>query len=252
MMRVLIVDDEPLARLNISERLSAHPNLAVVGECDSGTAAIEGIQKLGPDLVFLDIQLPDLSGFDVLRKLSPPLPAVIFITAYDCYAVNAFEIHALDYLLKPIDDDRFNEAIERAYLEINRHHTSGAKERLRNLLHKSRDHLEPRYPAHFAVRTGNKINIVRVDDIDRIEAAGDYVTLHAGGKNHLLRRTMNETEAQLNPERFLRIHRSLIVRTSGIRELVTLSNHEFRLRMSDGTEQKVSRTYSDRVERWLG
>ena len=220
MMRVLIVDDEPLARRNVVKRLSAYPNLAVVGECDSGTTAIEDIQKLGPDLVFLDVQLPDLSGFNVLRKLPPPLPAVIFITAYDCYAINAFEIHALDYLLKPIDDDRFNAAIERAYIEISRHDRSGAEARLRNLLEKSSDHNpEPRYPAHFAVRTGNKINIVRVDDIDGIEASGDYVTLHAGGKSHLLRRTMNEIETQVDPERFLRIHRSLMVRTSGIREL---------------------------------
>lgn len=202
-MRILIVDDEPLARRNISKRLSGHPNLSVVGECDSGTTAIECIQKLGPDLVFLDVQLPDLSGFDVLRQLLPPLPAIIFITAYDCYAINAFEIHALDYLLKPIDEDRFNAAIERAYVEINRHAANGTEARLRNLLDKSNHNLEPRYPAHFAVRTGNKINIVRVDDIDRIEASGDYVTLHAGGKCHLLRRTMNEIETRSIPNGFL-------------------------------------------------
>lgn len=249
-MRVLIVDDEPLARRGVRSRLKEHSDVEVVAECATGRGALAAIRDRSPDLVFLDVQMPDISGFDVLRSLAPnEMPAVIFLTAYDKYALDAFEVHAVDYLLKPIDDTRFKDAMENARVRIKNQSLPELERRIRDLLKET----EPaaQYETQFAVRTGQRIVIVSANDIDWIEASGDYVTLHVGNRGHLLRQTMNKTEIQLDPARFLRIHRSTIVQTSRIRELVALDNREFLIRLADGKELKTSRSYSDRIERWL-
>lgn len=251
-IRVLIVDDEPLARRGVRSRLRKHSDMEILAECATGKAAVTAIRERLPDLVFLDIQMPDISGFEVLRILKPDeIPAIIFLTAYDQYALDAFRVHAFDYLLKPIDDVRFESALTNARERIRNHDLPDLERRIRELLKNSGGREVARYETRFSVRTGQRIVVVSVNDIDWIEACGDYVTLHVGNRSHLLRQTMNKMESQLDPARFLRIHRSTIVQTSRIRELVALDNSEFLLRLSDGKELKTSRSYSDRIEKWL-
>jgi two-component system, LytTR family, response regulator len=251
-MRVVIVDDEPLARRGVRSRLRKHSDIEIVAECATGKAAITAIRERSPNLVFLDIQMPDISGFEVLRSLEPnELPMVIFLTAYDQYALDAFSVHALDYLLKPIDDARFESALGQARERIKKHDLPDLERRIRKLLRDTGGREAARYETRFSVRTGQRIAVVSVTEIDWIEACGDYVSLHVGNRSHLLRQTMNKMESQLDPARFLRIHRSTIVQTSRIRELVALDNREFLLRLTDGKELKTSRSYSDRIEKWL-
>ena len=210
------------------------------------------IRERSPNLVFLDIQMPDISGFEVLRSLEPDeIPMVIFLTAYDQYALDAFSVHALDYLLKPIDDARFESALEHARTRIKKLDQPDLERRIRELLKETGGREPAPYETRFSARTGQRIVVVLVNEIDWIEACGDYVTLHVGNRSHLLRQTMNKMESQLDPARFLRIHRSTIVQTSRIRELVALDNREFLLRLTDGKELKTSRSYSDRIEKWL-
>jgi two-component system, LytTR family, response regulator len=251
-VRVLIVDDEPLARRGVRSRLRKHADMEIIGECGTGKAAVVAIREHLPDLAFLDIQMPDMSGFEVLRALQQDeIPAVIFLTAFDQYALEAFSIHALDYLLKPIDDARFESALTHARERIRNHDLPDLERRIRRLLKDTDGREAVQYETRFSVRTGQRIIVVLVNDIDWIEAGGDYVTLHVGNRSHLLRQTMNNMESQLDPSRFLRIHRSTIVQTSRIRELVALDNREFLLRLADGKELKTSRSYSDRIEQWL-
>ena len=252
LIRVVIVDDEPLARRGVRSRLRKHSDIEIVAECVTGKAAAAAIRDRHPDLVFLDVQMPDISGFEVLGMLKrDEVPAVIFLTAYDQYALDAFSVHALDYLLKPIDDLRFEGALAHAREMIRSHDLPDLEKRIRGILRNSGGREAVRYETRFSVRTGQRIVIVLVNDIDWIEACGDYVTLHVGNRNHLLRQTMNKMESQLDPARFLRIHRSTIVQTSRIRELVALDNREFLLRLTDGKELKTSRSYSDRIDKWL-
>lgn len=251
-IRVLIVDDEPLARRGVRSRLRKHSDIEIVAECATGRAAVAAIRERAPDLVFLDVQMPHMNGFEVLRILEhDKIPAVIFLTAYDQYALEAFSVHALDYLLKPIDDARFESALLHARETIRNHDLPDFEKRIRELVKNSGGCEAVRYETRFSVRTGQRIVVVLVSDIDWIEACGDYVTLHAGNRTHLLRQTMNKMESQLDPGRFLRIHRSTIVQTSRIRELVALDNREFLLRLSDGKELKTSRSYSEQIEKWL-
>ena len=246
-LRVLIVDDEPLARGGIRSRLEAFSEITVLEDCEDGESAIQAIQTQSPDLVFLDVQMPGLSGFDVLRRLPKDrMPFVIFLTAYDQYALEAFEVHALDYLLKPIDSDRFVEAVNRAQRQIKLHLAGKIEDRLNRLL---ADH--PPYARRFAIRMGTRIAFVITDEIDWIEAAGDYASLHVGKRTLPLRETFNSLEKRLDPDKFIRIHRSTMVQASRIRDLQTMPNRELRLRLIDGTELKVSRTYRDGLDRWL-
>jgi two-component system LytT family response regulator len=251
-MRVLIVDDEPPARRGVRARLADQPDIEIVAECGCGEEAVTAIQSLAPDLVFLDIQMPDLSGFDVLRRLpGANLPFVVFLTAYDQHALQAFEVHALDYLLKPIDDIRFYQTVEHARSQVCQRLAGDMESRLRKLLDRCESDGAKRYETRFAVRTRQRISIVEVNDIDWIEASGDYVTLHAGKRSYLLRQTMSRIESQLDPSRFLRIHRSAIIQASRIRELVSMENREYLIRLNTGAELRSSRTYSDVLERWL-
>jgi two-component system LytT family response regulator len=252
-LRVLIVDDEPLARRGIRARLKAFSDVVILNECEDGESAVEAIERLSPDLLFLDVQMPGMSGFDVLRQLGKArVPFIIFLTAYDQYALQAFEVHALDYLLKPIDDERFSEAVARARRQIELHGAGTLEDRLRALLteHTSKSGLSA-HVERFSIRTGSRITFVLANEIDWIEAAGDYAALHIGKRTHLLRETLNSLETRLDPSRFVRIHRSTIIRAECIRELHTLPNRELLVRLLDGTELKVSRSYRDRLDDWL-
>jgi two-component system LytT family response regulator len=252
-VRVVIVDDEPLARSGVEARLAQHSDVQIVASCSTGREAASAINDLGPDLVFLDVQMPDLNGFDVLRKIPPSqMPSVVFLTAYDHYALEAFDVHAVDYLLKPIDEPRFARALERARAQIKTASGQHVERRLRDMLEQLQTkETRVAYESRFAVRTGRRVVIISVEDIDWVEATGDYVALHVGTKSHLLRQTMGRLELQLDPERFIRVHRSAIVHASRICELESLANREYLLRLTNGTKIRTSRRFSDKVDRWL-
>jgi two-component system LytT family response regulator len=247
-VRAVIVDDEPLAREGVLLRLERFSDVKVVAQCEDGSSAIEKIVELSPDLVFLDVQMPDMDGFEVLRALPPEsLPEVIFLTAYEHHAVRAFDVHAVDYLLKPIDDERFASAIERVRGVFRSDRKVHMAERLLELL----GHQSAGYVTRFPVKVGPRIQVVRTRDIDWIAAAGDYVELHSSGRSHLLHETMNSVEQKLDPQKFLRIHRSRIVRLDLIQEAHGIDNREYRVRLTDGSEHRSGRTYADRLENWL-
>jgi two-component system LytT family response regulator len=253
--KVLIVDDEPLARRGIRARLEPLSDFILLDDCEDGIAALKTIRRHHPDLLFLDIQMPVLSGFDMLKRLRKnQLPLIIFLTAYDEYALRAFEVHALDYLLKPIDDERFAEAITRARRQLKHRSEDSIEERLRELI---AQHDQPtatqsgRFEERFTIRNGSKITFVRVDEIDWIEAVGDYAGLHVKDKTPLIRETINALETRLDPAKFVRIHRSTMVQLSRICELRTMPNRELRVRLTSGADLKVSRTYRDRLDNWL-
>ena len=247
-MRALIVDDEPLARRGVALRLKTFGDVEIVGECGDGYSAVEKILELSPDVVFLDVQMPGMDGFEVLRALpSDNLPSVIFLTAYERHALRAFEVHALDYLLKPLDDERFCAAVQRVRQIMDAGSRIQAAERILRLLEEN----SVRYVSRFPVRVGSRIQVVLTDDIEWIAAAGDYAELHGGGRCHLLRETMNSLEQKLDPAQFLRIHRSRIVRVNCVRELRAIDNHEYLVKLTDGTEHRSSRSYSDRLDHWL-
>jgi two-component system LytT family response regulator len=249
--KVLIVDDEPLARRGIRARLKRFTDFVVVGDCEDGVSGVEAIKHHQPDVVFLDIEMPGMSGFDMLAKLpKKTLPLVIFLTAYGEYALSAFEVHAFDYLLKPIDNARFAESIVRARQRLKLKAADSVDERVNSLLSELNKR-DRRYVERFMVRVGSRITFVLADEIDWIEAVGDYAGLHIGERRRLLRGTLNALEARLDPTKFVRIHRSSIVQASRIKELQTLPNRELRIRLTNGTDLKVSRTYRERLDRWL-
>jgi len=233
-IRVLVVDDEPLARRGIIKRLASHADMHVIGEAGDGEAALSAIAAHAPQLVFMDVQMPGMDGLATLDLLPPgERPLTILLTAYDQFALRAFELRALDYLLKPIDDERFAEAIDRARDTLH----------LRQAARPAGD--TPRYPARFAVRSANRVSFVATADIDWIEAMGDYAGLHASEKLHLLREPLHLLVARLDPAVFLRIHRSTIVRIDRIADMAALSNRDSLLRLHDGTPLRASRTYGD-------
>jgi two-component system, LytTR family, response regulator len=247
-MRVLIVDDQPLARRGVIARLNRFKDMEITGECGDGASAIAAILELLPDLVFLDVQMPGMDGFEVLRALPrESLPTIIFLTAHEQHALRAFEVHALDYLLKPIDDERFAIAIQRARRLVESQSKTQFNQRILQLL----DENSGKYTARFAVKTGSRIQVVFTENIDWVGTAGNYTELHSGGKAHLLRETMNTLEEQLDPAQFIRVHRSRIVRLKCVRELRAIGNREYIVRLSDGSEHRASRSYSDQLERWL-
>jgi two-component system, LytTR family, response regulator len=247
-VRALIVDDEPLARRGVALRLQRFRDVEVVGECGDGPSAVEKILELTPDVIFLDVQMPGMDGFEVLRALPrEDLPMVIFLTAYEQHALRAFEVHALDYLLKPVDDERFGTAMQRARQVMDTDNKIQMAARIVHLL----EERPGRFVSRFPVRVGSRIQVVLTDDIEWIAAAGDYAELHCGGRCHLLRETMNALDQKLDPRQFLRIHRSKIVRVGCVRELRAIDNREYLVTLSDGSEHRSSRTYADRLEDWL-
>ena len=255
-IKAIVVDDEPPARRNLRALLSAVPDIDLVKECGNGRDAVSIIRALEPDLVFLDVQMPELDGFDVLEQLTNhPLPIIIFVTAYDQYALKAFEVSALDYLLKPFDDARFHKALAQARRQIEQQDASDLGRKLLTLMgtREARpDVVSPRYLTRLMIKTAGRVIFIRTEEIDWIEAYDNYLRLHVGDKAHLLRQTMNELEAALNPERFARIHRSTIVNLDRVNELHPHFNGEYLVILKDGTELKLSRSRREWIEQWLG
>jgi two-component system LytT family response regulator len=247
-VRALIVDDEPLARRGVVLRLRKFRDVEVVGECGDGASAVKKILELTPDVVFLDVQMPGMDGFEVLRALpKESMPAVIFLTAYEQHALRAFDVHALDYLLKPVNDERFSDAVGRARQAGDADSRTRMAERILSMLERK----AAKYVGHFPVRVGSRIQLVRTNDIEWIAAAGDYAELHSAGVCHLVRETMNSLEEELDPTEFLRIHRSRIVRARCIRELRSIDNREYLVKLKDGSEHRSGRSFADRLDSWL-
>jgi two-component system LytT family response regulator len=264
-IRTLIVDDEVLARRRIRNLLRGRVEFAFIGECANGHEAVRAIRRYSPDLVFLDVQMPDLDGFGVLEELAADqLPVIIFVTAYDQYAVKAFEFHALDYLLKPFDDERFEKTLGWAQAQFEQQQFRQLGERMFALLEDQRDRpksgagkrsaapAEPKPLSRLIVKSAGRVFFIQPEEIDWIEAEGYYARLHVGGKSHLLRETLTNLESQLDQNRFLRIHRSTIVNLERIRELQTQSHGEFTVVLNDGTQLKLSRGYRDRLTTLFG
>ena len=250
--RVLIVDDEPLARERIRTLLQDEPAFEIVGEAADGTTAAESIMALQPDLVFLDVQMPGADGFDVIDAVgADKMPFVVFVTAYDRYALRAFDVHALDYLLKPFDRERFREALGRAQAQIERNANSGDIERRLAAIVQDLKPAKARTD-RFVVKSGGRIFFVRTAEIDWIEAAGNYVKLHVGNDSHLIRETMNAVEAKLSPDMFVRIHRCHIVNIEQVRELQPWFNGEYVVFLKNGTRLTLSRGYRERLQERMG
>lgn len=262
-IRTLLVDDERLARRGLELRLAAAPDVEIVGECENGREAIDRVAKLEPDLMFLDVQMPGLSGFEVLARLpQDSMPVIVFVTAFDRYAIDAFEARALDYLLKPVEDARLELALRRVRHYLSERAALGQHARMLGLLAdvNGAGELDPetllarvaapagRFPEVLAIRTGREILRVRSADIDWIDAAGDYMCVHVGSATHVLRGTMRELEESLDPAVFQRVHRSAMVNLKRVRKLRPHTNGEYFLTLEGGQELKLSRTHRDKVE----
>jgi len=266
-IRTLIVDDEVLSRRGVEIRLREHEDFEILAQCANGREALAAIQQYKPELVFLDIQMPGMSGFDVLARLpQEALPVVVFITAYDQYAIQAFEARAIDYLLKPIDDVRFAAALTRVREHVRAKTAASQRDRLLEiiaeitgcgslaldeLLTRGRQAVEGRRPEVLPIRQGRETVRVPVASIEWVDAAGDYMCIHAGGDTHILRGTMKELEDILDPRLFQRVHRSTIVNLRLVRSLRAHMNGEYFLTLEGGHELKLSRTYRDKVEYFL-
>ena len=249
-IKTLVVDDEPLAREGITTLLQAASDFQVIGLCANGEEAIEAIDAKRPDVVFLDVQMPEIDGFQVLESLDPKrMPTVIFVTAYDQYALRAFDIHAVDYLLKPVDVERFEQALERTRKRLESKRTNGTDKHLKSLLEelKSRDQKLER----LVVKTGGKIFFLRTEEIDWIEAAGDYVKIHINTTEHIIRERITELESKLDPSRFLRIHRSTIVNIDRIKEMQPMFYGDYVVILRNGTQLNLSRTYREKISKLM-
>ena len=250
-IRTLIVDDEPLAREKIRMFLERDSEIEVIGECVDGVHAVASIEESSPDLVFLDIQMPGKDGFEVLKAVGVDrVAAVIFVTAYDEHALRAFEFHALDYLLKPFAANRFQGALTRAKAQLLTESPEPFKKQLKTLLGSVDG--DSRYIRRLVVKTGGRIVFLKVEEIDWIEAAGNYLTLHVGTTSHLIRETMNDLESRIDPAQFIRIHRSTIVNIDRIREMQPLFHGDLTVILMNGTRLMLSRNYKSRLPRHLG
>src|SRR5687768_9304566 len=267
-IRTIIVDDEELARRGIELRLAQHPDVTIVQQCVNGREAIAAITEEKPDLMFLDIQMPGISGFEVLARVpQESMPMVIFVTAFDRYALDAFEAQAIDYLLKPINDVRFTQALERVRGYWEQKNALTQREKLMNLLATTQGSgtvdeqslreclqtpsAEPHYPRILPIRDDAGTVRLDVSTIDWVDAAGDYMCVHADGRTYVLRETMKSLEAVLDPRIFQRVHRSTIVNVQRVRRLRPHTNGEYFLTLEDGQEIKLSRSYRDRVDQLL-
>ena len=245
-MRILIVDDEPLACERIRTLLADEANVEIVGECHDGRSAVSALRGLAPDLVFLDVQMPEMDGFKVLEQFEPAaLPVLVFVTAFDRYAIRAFEVCALDYLLKPFDRDRFRKALARGRTEFERRSEGDLSERLRKVL----DDWKGRKPylERLVIRTGGRVFFLRVEELDWVEAAGNYIRLHAGAEEYLYRETISRLEAGLDPDKFARIHRSAIANVERVKELHPLFRGDYTVILRDGRRLTLSKAYRGRL-----
>jgi two-component system, LytTR family, response regulator len=253
-IKTLIVDDEPLARRNLRVLLERDPQIEILDECRNGREAVKAINTHSPDLIFLDIQMPEMDGFDVLARVGPQhIQAIIFVTAFDQYALKAFDVHALDYLLKPFDDERFARALERAKSQIAAREINQVSERLLALLEERESERkgskrDPDYLTRLMIKSSNRMMLLKVDEIDFIEADGNYAKLHSGRKTHLLREKMNDLEGRLDPARFVRIHRSIIVNLERIKEMHPHFNGDYVVVLEDGRQLRLSRTRREQLE----
>jgi len=245
---VAIVDDEPLARERIRTLLAGEPDLEVIAECANGADALVAFRQRTPDLVFLDVQMPEMDGFALLRALPPPLPAVIFATAFDEHAVPAFEVHALDYLLKPFKPARFRAALARAREQLAKQTGDDTTRRLLALL-EARPKEPPAYLARLAVRDRDRVRFVKTTDIDWLEASGNYVVIHAGKENLVMRETLAALEAQLSPAEFFRLSRSALVRLDRVKEVEPAFNDEHVVVLATGARLPLTRGVRELQER---
>lgn len=246
----LIIDDEPLAREKLRRLLEREPDIEIVGECSHGAEALEAIVKHEPRLAFLDIQMPGMDGFEVLSKIPEKiLPIVVFVTAHDRFALKAFEVHALDFLLKPFDEERFQSALARAREQAALRESSRAGERMASLLAELKG--ESSHPERLAVKSEGRIRLVRVKDILWIESADNYVKIHTRLEAHLMRETLQNLEKRLHPNEFLRISRSTIVNTAAVNELEPLFHGEYAVILHDGTRLTLTRSYKQALKQLL-
>ncbi len=268
-IRTLLVDDEPLAVRGLAIRLEPYEDIEIIGSCANGREAVKVIKEQKPDLVFLDIQMPGFDGFSVLKALvgESVIPLVVFVTAFDQYALEAFEAHALDYLLKPVEEERLQEAVHRVREHVSQRIAIEQNSRLVTLLEgmdnpptealsalletPSDSQHDDRYDPQLRIKDRGHITIVSIEDVDYIDAAGDYMCIHIGEKTHILRETMKVMEKRLDPKVFQRIHRSTIVNLDKVKEVRPHSNGECFLTLEGGTELKVSRSYKSVVGRFL-
>jgi two-component system LytT family response regulator len=250
-IRTLIVDDEPLARKRIRTFLSKEKDFEILAECDNGGSAIEAIETHQPDLVFLDVQMPDIDGFDVVSALDPErLPTVIFVTAYDQYAVKAFEVHALDYLLKPFDRDRFRQSLDRVRTQEEGDKAPDLQHQLDRLIE---DVVSKQRAANrILIKSSGRYIFLNTDEIDWVEAAGNYMRIHTGPETHLMRETVGGMENRLPYPRFVRIHRSTIINIDRIKEMEPTFNGEYSILLHNGQELKLSRKYRGHLEEAIG
>jgi two-component system LytT family response regulator len=244
MIQALVVDDEAVARRRVRRLLGHEADVTVIGECGDAGAAIDAIRTTPPDLVFLDVQMPDADGFDVIRAVGQSMPAVVFVTAFDHYALSAFEVHALDYLLKPFTATRFALTVARARAHLARGHRQ-LDDLIRDLAGRTR------YLSRFVVRVNGSVRLVAADQVDWIEAADNYVVLHAGVAQYTVRDTLARLDAELDPDVFVRIHRSTVVRLDRIVELLPSFHGDFVVVLRDGSRLAMSRTFRSRIEALL-
>lgn len=247
---VLIVDDEPLARFRIREMLKGDREIRILGEAGNGREAIEAITVHAPDIVFLDVQMPDMDGFEVLKTLKMKrLPLIIFCTAYDQHALRAFAVHAIDYLMKPFDRKRFASALDHAKDQLKLPTGNSDTERIVNLLKELKK--GAKYLERFAIKTGERVIFVRAEDVDSIEAEGNYVRLNVAHVSHLLRDTINNVESQIDPRTFVRIHRSTIVNMNRVKELQSWGRGEYRVVLHSGACHTLSRGYREHFDGFI-
>lgn len=250
-IRALIVDDEPKARRHVRSLLSADPEIEVIGACANGRDAITAIQTLSPDLVFLDVVMPRIDGFEVLEQIDKEeMPLVIFVTGYDQYATRAFDVHAVDYLLKPYTEDRFQEAVEQAKHRLHTEHPGERTARTRAVMEERKN--ETRYLERLPVKKNDCVLLIKATEIDWIEAQDKYVCLRVGKESHIRREAISSLEGRLDPTRFLRIHRRYIVNIDRIVRLEPLFHHEYQVVLQDGTELIMSRSQRKRLCELLG
>jgi two-component system LytT family response regulator len=250
-LRVLLVDDEPLVREGLRDFLAEEPGVTVAGECSNGVEALQFLDTQGVDVVFLDVQMPELDGLGVAGTLAREGgPAIVFVTAFAQHAIRAFELNAIDYLLKPVDRERFHAAVDRVRVRLG----SGSQEDLARRLGAVLEEIQQQrgYADRVLVKSEGRIRFVAVQDLDWVEAADNYVRLHTGDQRHLVRETIRRFEARLDPARFARIHRSAIVNLSRIRELQPTFNGEYTVFLTSGAKLTLSRTYRDAVRARLG
>jgi two-component system LytT family response regulator len=255
-IRTIIVDDEPLGRSRIAALLKDEEDIEIVAECGDGAEALRVIGRASPDLLFLDVQIPEMTGFELLDSLDRfDPPVVIFVTAHDEFALRAFDVHALDYILKPFDDERFYQALDRARAHIRDHDATELRHRLRDFMNDAPDFRRGPGPpeglrrlTRIVVKDGDRILFLKVDDVDWIEAADYYAKIHVGGTTYLIRETLAHLEEQLDPERFVRIHRSTIVNLDRVQEMQPWFHGAFVVILVDGTELRLSRSRREHLQ----